>query len=176
MTRNNNLIRYGLGAAAASASVVLLAACSSSGSSAPAASGGSAATTPTTSAAGASASTSGLKTQTTSIGTVTTDASGHTLYELVGDSVANPKCTGGCLSIWPAVMANGTQVVLQGHPAYTFTADTAPGEVKGQGAKDQWGTWYALDSKGAPITTTAPAAPASSSTSSSGGGGGGYGY
>lgn len=166
---NTPVTRIALGVAAVSLSTVLLAACSSSGS--PGGSGGSGG-----SGSGTPGSTSGLKTQSTSIGTVTTDSSGHTLYELVGDTTASPKCTGGCLAVWPAVMSNGTQVVLQGHPAYTFTADKAPGQVNGQGAKDQWGTWYALDQNGAPITATAPASGTNSTGSSSGGGGGGYGY
>jgi predicted lipoprotein with Yx(FWY)xxD motif len=164
----NNLTRYVAGAAAISASVLVLAACSSSGA-------GSASGSSGTNSAGGS--TSDLKTQSTSIGTVTTDASGHTLYELVGDTTTTPKCTGGCLAIWPAVMSNGTQVVLQGHPAYTFTGDSGAGQVTGQGVKDQWGTWYALDSTGKPITSAAPSGGSSTSgSSSSGGGGGGYGY
>jgi predicted lipoprotein with Yx(FWY)xxD motif len=161
----DNVTRYAFGVTAALVSAVVLAACSSSGSPTPAGSSGS---------GGSSAATSGLKTQSTSIGTVTTDASGHTLYELVGDTTASPKCTGTCLSVWPAVMANGTQVVLQGHPAFTFSGDTAAGQVKGQGVTDQWGTWYALDSKGAPITSST--APTGGTSSSSSGGSGGYGY
>ena len=169
-----NLSRSILGVGAASVSLVMLAACASSGGSSSSASAGGG----TTSGAASSASTSGLKTESTSIGTVAADPSGKTLYELVGDSTASPKCTGSCLSVWPAVMSNGAQVVLQGHPAYTFSGDTSPGQVNGQGAKDQWGTWYALDSNGAPITSSSPAStPASSaSSSSSSGGGGGYGY
>ena len=162
--------RVAKGAAIASLSVVLLAACASSKNSSGGGAGGGGGNT-------SSASTSGLKTQSTSIGTVAADPSGKTLYELVGDSASNHKCTGSCLSIWPAVMSGGTQVVLQGHPAYTYSGDSAPGQTNGQGAKDQWGTWYALDSNGAPITSSTPASGSSSSTSSSsGGGGGGYGY
>jgi predicted lipoprotein with Yx(FWY)xxD motif len=145
-------------------SVVLLAACaSSSKTSTSAGAGGST----------ASAATSGLLTESTSVGTVAADASGHTLYELVGDTTAKPLCTGSCLSIWPAAMAGGTQVVLRGHPAYTYTTDTAAGQVSGQAVKDQWGTWYALDSGGNPITKAATSGGASSSSSK---GSGGYGY
>ena len=78
-------------------------------------------------------------------------------------------------------MANGAQVVLQGHPAYTFEGDKSAGKTTGQGVTDTWGTWYALDSNGAPITTSTPASspastPSSSDDSSSSGGSGGYGY
>jgi hypothetical protein len=61
------------------------------------------------------------------------------------------------------VKTNGTQVVVNGHPVYTFIQDTAPGQTKGQNFKDQWGTWLALDASGNPIS--AAAAPASSAPS-----------
>jgi predicted lipoprotein with Yx(FWY)xxD motif len=158
----NNIPRYAVGAATASVSIIVLAACGSSGGSSGSAAAGGA----------ASGSTNGLRTQSTSIGTVAADKSGHTLYELVGDTAAKSKCTGSCLAIWPAAKAGGSQVVLQGHPAYTYSGDSAAGQVNGQGVKDQWGTWYALDSNGAPITK----APSSGAASSSSGGSGGYGY
>jgi predicted lipoprotein with Yx(FWY)xxD motif len=160
-----NRARYAAGVAAVSVSMVVLAACASSHTTTNAGNGG----------GSSPSSTSGLRTESTSIGTVAADSSGRTLYELVGDTTANQMCTGGCLTIWPAAMSGGTQVVLQGHPAFTFSGDTGAGQAHGQGVKDQWGTWYALDSNGAPITTAAPAsnAPATGSSSS---GGGGYGY
>jgi len=161
MTRNK-IPRYALGAATASVSMIVLAACGSSGNSSGSGPAGGA----------MSGSTNGLRTQSTSIGTVAADKSGHTLYELVGDTAANSKCTGTCLTIWPAVKAGGSQVVLQGHPAYTYSGDTTAGQVNGQGVKDQWGVWYALDSNGKPITNASPTAGASSS----GGSSGGYGY
>ncbi|MCW2495450.1 hypothetical protein [Jatrophihabitans sp.] len=168
--------RYSIGIAATCLSVAVLAACSSSGGSSD--SGSTAA--PAAAGASSSAATSGLRTRSTSIGTVTTDATGHTLYELVGDSAASPKCTGACLSVWPAAMVSGKQVVLQGHPAYTFMGDSAAGQVTGQGVKDQWGTWYALDGTGAPIVKAgsggSSSAPSSSSSSSDSSGGGQYGY
>jgi hypothetical protein len=74
-------------------------------------------------------------------------------------------------------MSGGTQVVLQGHPAYTFTGDTAPGQATGEAVKDQWGTWYALDSNGKPIIkSVAPTTKPASKPSKSSGNGGGYGY
>ncbi len=147
---------------AAAAVMALAAGCGSSSSNTPA-SGGS--TTPTSSATTGSASS--LKTASTSIGTVLVDSSGRTVYELVGDSVAKPTCTGGCLSAWPAVKANGTQVVVNGHPVYTYTDDTAAGQTKGQGVTDQWGRWWALDAQGNPITT--PTAKATTSAPAGGG-------
>jgi predicted lipoprotein with Yx(FWY)xxD motif len=94
------------------------------------------------------------------------------VYELVGDSAANPNCTGSCLVIWPAVKVNGTQVVVNGHPAFTFAEDSAAGDTKGQNVKDQWGLWLALDASGNPIqaASTAPSQPAASSKAPNGGG------
>jgi predicted lipoprotein with Yx(FWY)xxD motif len=108
----------------------------------------------------------------TSIGNVLVDASGRTVYELVGDSTSHPTCTGACLSIWPPVKTNGTQVVVNGHPVYTFAEDTASGQTKGQNVTDQWGKWLALDASGNPISgsTTPSQAPASTSKAPSGGG------
>ena len=70
------------------------------------------------------------------------------------------------LAIWPEVKVNGTQVVVNGHPAFTFAGDTAAGQTKGQNLKDQWGVWLALDPKGNPIT------PAASATTTAPNGGG----
>ncbi len=155
--------KLGAGAAAATALVALVAGCSSSSSSSvkPAAAGSSAGT-PSSPAAAGSAS---LKSRSTSIGTVLVDPSGRTVYELVGDSASNPNCTGACLSIWPAVKVNGTQVVVNGHPAFTFAEDSAAGDTKGQNVKDQWGLWLALDASGNPIS-----APAATKAPSGGGG------
>ena len=155
--------KLGLGAAGAAALVALLAGCASSSSSAKPAVGGSAST---------------LKTMSTSIGTVLVDPSGCTVYELVGDSAANQTCTGGCAAIWPPVMANGSQMIVNGHPAFTFGGDSSAGQTKGQNVTDQWGRWLALDASGNPISatggasSTAPASqPPASKTKAPGGGG-----
>src|SRR5881227_2262366 len=95
--------KLGLGAAAASA-VLALAACGSSSSSGTGGGGTTAA-----SQAGGGGSAVSLKSKSTSIGKVLVDPSGHTVYELVGDSAGNPKCGGSCLAIWPPVKDNGTQ-------------------------------------------------------------------
>lgn len=165
--RTHKAARFAYGAAAASVGVALLAACGSSGT---ASSNGH---TAATAGPGGNASSgpSAQRTQSTSIGTVAADPSGRTLYELVGNPATDSKCTGSCLSIWPAAKSGGTQVILHGHPAHTFVKDTAPGQISGQGVTDQWGTWYALDGQGTPITKKAP--PGSSSSSSQSGG---YGY
>src|SRR6516164_4133338 len=118
-----DIAKLSMGAAGAAALVALLAACGSNSSSA-----GSASTpsqgTPTVSGA------SSLKTMSTPIGTVLVDPSGRTVYELVGDTASNQTCNAGCLALWPAVMAGGSQVVVNGHPAFTYAGDSAAGQTK----------------------------------------------
>jgi predicted lipoprotein with Yx(FWY)xxD motif len=124
---------------------------------------------------------SGLNTMSTSIGNVLVDSSGHTVYELVGDTSSNKLCTSSCEAFWPPVKSGGKIMVVNGHPVFTFVQDTAAGQTHGQGVKDTWGRWLALNAKGNPIAAakTTPKAPASSApatASSSSSGGGGYGY
>jgi predicted lipoprotein with Yx(FWY)xxD motif len=124
-----------------------------------------------------SAHTSGLTVQSTSLGKVVADSNGRTVYELVGDPASNTKCTGACLSIWPAVMSGNKIAVVHGHPVFTFAGDSASGQTHGQGVKDSFGLWLALNPQGQPISAATKASPASAPSSSpSSGGGGGYGY
>jgi predicted lipoprotein with Yx(FWY)xxD motif len=118
-----------------------------------------------------SAAVGGLKTKSTSIGTVLVDGSGRTVYELDGDTAANQTCTGDCLVAWPPVMVNGSQVIVNGHPAFTFAEDSSAGQTKGQNVTDQWGRWLALDGSGNPIS--APAGTSSTAPSSKAPSGGG---
>ncbi len=119
-----------------------------------------------------------LQTKSTSIGTVLVDPSGKTVYELVGATAANTMCDAGCLAVWPAVTASGTQVVVNGHPAFTFIGDSSAGQTKGQDLTDKWGKWLALDASGNPVTTPAaatskaPASPAPAATTKAPSGGG----
>lgn len=155
--------KVGLGAAGA-VLVAVLSACGSGSSSATSAAGsGSGAPQ---SKATATESASALKTRSIAIGTVLVDPSGRTVYELVGDTANNPTCAGRCLAIWPPVTQNGRQVIVHGHPAFTYVRDTAAGQAKGQNVTDQWGRWLALDAGGNPIsatTATTPSSPASPS-------------
>jgi predicted lipoprotein with Yx(FWY)xxD motif len=143
-----DLGKVGWGVAGAAAVAALVAGCASSSSAPKPAAGGA------------------LETRSTGIGAVLVDASQHTVYELVGDSTAHPTCTGGCLAVWPAVKHNGHQVIVNGHPVYTYVGDTSAGQTKGQHLKDQWGLWLALDAKGNPISSRT-----STTTKAPGGGG-----
>lgn len=105
-----------------------------------------------------------VSTATSSVGTILVDANGRALYTWDRDTSATSTCTGGCATTWPPVaLPTGTntpvagpgvsgltasarpddatklQVVWNGKPLYTYAADTAPGEVKGDGVG---GTWH----------------------------------
>jgi predicted lipoprotein with Yx(FWY)xxD motif len=155
---------YGVAAAALA---TVLAACGSGSS------GGSGGTQAVSPASGGNAT---LASKSTSIGTVATDANGHTVYELDGNSASNPKCaSSACQAIWLPVMSGGSVMVLHGHPLFTFSGDSAAGQTNGQGVTDTWGTWEAVSPNGTPIEASGSGSTPSSAPSSSGGGGG-YGY
>jgi predicted lipoprotein with Yx(FWY)xxD motif len=116
---------------------------------------------------------------------VVTNASGKTLYWFVPDTSTASKCTGACATYWPPVIGpvtagsgvtgtlgvitrpDGTmQATYDGHPLYTYVADSGPGQAKGNGLNLSGGVWWEMTVSGAkPATTT-------SGTKS----GGGYGY
>jgi predicted lipoprotein with Yx(FWY)xxD motif len=122
------------------------------------------------------------------VGQVLVDPSGKPLY--MSDEEANGMilCTDACLSFWKPLAApsdnptapagvsdlgviqrpDGTQQVTQdGKPLYTFAQDS-PGQVKGDGFSDDFGsqhfTWHVAHADGSVSST-----PATSSA-------GGYGY
>jgi predicted lipoprotein with Yx(FWY)xxD motif len=172
-----NRLRMLLALLAVAAASAILAACSSSGTSSTSGSGSTGTSTP------AAATTGNLKTTTIGGATVLTNAKGFTLYSFAPDTPTTSKCNGACAQFWPPVKgpatASGvkgtfatikrsdgsTQATFDGHPLYTFAADTAPGQAKGNGLNEEGGVWHE-------ITTSGAAAPAPSSTSSAGG----YGY
>jgi predicted lipoprotein with Yx(FWY)xxD motif len=178
-----------LAAAGLAAATVALAACGSSAASGTSGSGGGSTATP------AVASGSGIKTVSTSSGTVLTNAKGLTLYWYAIDTANKSNCNGKCATFWLPVpartkVASGVtlsgkfgsitrsdgskQLTYDSHPLYTFVEDTAPGQIKGNGVTTSGGPsselWWAITPSGAKL------AAAPKSTSSSGSGGGGYGY
>ena len=156
-----------LAAAGMAALAVSAAACSSSSSSGTAASGtASSASTP---AAGAGGSGAALKTATINGVTVVTNAQGFTLYSFAPDTATTSKCTGSCAQIWPPVDAPATagpgvtgqlgtiarpdgskQATYNGHPLYTYTADTAAGQANGNGLNVSGGVWHEVTASGVP--------------------------
>lgn len=113
--------------------------------------------------------------------TVLTNAQGMTLYYFTADTATQSACSSSCAQMWPPLLikgsggptssttlagklsaqtdANGNQVEYNGHPLYTFSGDTAPGQTNGEGL---FGKWF----------VTTPNLPVQSGGST----GGGYGY
>jgi predicted lipoprotein with Yx(FWY)xxD motif len=122
--------------------------------------------------------------------------SGRTLYQLNKSDCSSAQCQ----KFWPPLLlpkgvtkatagngvnaaklgttklANGKlQVTYGGKALFWFFKDTAPGQVKGANATDQWGKWT-LDvtvkpkSSGSTTTTTTPKSGGTTTTTPSGGG------
>jgi len=161
-----------LAAGLLTAAVPVTAACSSSSPSS---------SSPTSTSSGQGTSATALKTATISGTAVVTDARGFTLYWFAPDTATKSNCNGTCAQIWapvkgPATAGTGvtgklstitrsdgsTQATYLGHPLYTYTADTAPGQASGNGINAYGGIWHE-------VTVSGAAAPASSPSS-----GGGY--
>jgi predicted lipoprotein with Yx(FWY)xxD motif len=114
---------------------------------------------------------------------VLTNAKGFTLYWFVPDTSTKSNCNGSCARYWPPVKGPVTagagvtgklgtitrsdgsvQATYNGHPLYTYVADSAPGQAKGNGLNLSGGVWHEV--------TVSGAAPTAHSSPSSGG----YGY
>jgi predicted lipoprotein with Yx(FWY)xxD motif len=157
-----------LGAAGLLAAALLLAACG----------GGTANTSdsssPGTSKAAGAASGKTVHTGKTDAGTVLVDSKGMTLYAFAADKPGKSNCTGSCLQYWPAAEAAApvshssdvtaklatikgsggtTQLTVNGWPAYTYAADSGPGQASGQGQNLSGGLWWVFDPTGKQITS-----------------------
>ncbi|HEY0391935.1 MAG TPA: hypothetical protein VGC63_09520 [Solirubrobacterales bacterium] len=104
------------------------------------------------------------------LGRIVVDSKGFTLYDFHKDKGATSACYGGCAQIWPPLITEGDpqagegamasklgttkrkdgtlQVTYAGHPLYTYTADTKPGDAKGNDFSSFGGEWYALQPSG----------------------------
>src|SRR5690242_9837270 len=164
--------------APAGLAALMITACGSSTSST---SSGTPSAAPASSAPPAAAS-STLKTATIGGVTVLTNAKGFTLYSFAPDTPTTSKCNGSCATYWPPVKGPATagagvtgklatikrsdgsvQATYNGHPLYTYVADTAPGQAKGNGLNLSGGVWHE-------VTASGSAAPAATTSASSGGG------
>ena len=178
---HNRRLRMLLALLAIAAAAAVLAACSSSGTSSTSGGGGGSSSS-SSSGSPAAAAAGGLKTMTIGGATVLTSAQGFTLYTFAPDTPTTSNCNGTCAQNWPPVQGPATaagvtgtfgtikrsdgsvQATFDGHPLYTFAADTAPGQNKGNGLNAAGGLWHEI--------TTSGSAPAGSSASGSGGGNG----
>ena len=104
----------------------------------------------------------------TSLGSILVSSSGRTLYEFTRDHANKNSCTAirGCSAVWSSLKAkgrptagagvkasllsstSGNQVTYAGHPLYTYSADSGPGQTSYVGAKQFGGTWYAINAAG----------------------------
>jgi predicted lipoprotein with Yx(FWY)xxD motif len=117
-----------------------------------------------------SASAVTLKTASSPLGSILVDQDGKTLYLFEADSKNKSNCSGGCLNLWPPIMANGkatagsgvsagmigaatgsSQVTYAGHPLYWFSGDTKAGDTNGEGLDDFGGEWYAISPAGTAV-------------------------
>ena len=116
-----------------------------------------------TPAATATGTGTGTVLKTTTIGgtTVLTNAKGFTLYSFAPDTPAASKCYGSCAVYWPPVTGTPAagqglpgkvttitrtdgshQLTYNGHPLYTYIADTAPGQARGNNINLNGGVWH----------------------------------
>jgi predicted lipoprotein with Yx(FWY)xxD motif len=115
-----------------------------------------------------SSSSTALKTRKINGVTVLTSAKGFTLYWFAPDTATKSNCNGSCAAIWPPVPGpatagpgvtgklgtikrsdGSTQATYDGHPLYTYVADTAPGQAHGNGLNVSGGLWHEVTASGA---------------------------
>ncbi len=108
-----------------------------------------------------------VQSRSTSLGQVLVSSSGRTIYALTKDTKTNSTCVGACAQAWPPVLVNTTwtaaprldrslfstilrqdgkrQLVAGQWPLYTFSGDSKPGDVNGEGSG---GVWFAVGTDG----------------------------
>jgi predicted lipoprotein with Yx(FWY)xxD motif len=123
----------------------------------------------------ASAKPAKIELRSTSLGKVLANGRGFTLYVFSRDGKNKDKCVmaSGCKQVWPASTTHGKpsasggvkasllgtiklsggvhQVTYAGHPLYTYSGDSGPGQTDYVGAQQFGGTWRAVNSSGKPI-------------------------
>ena len=112
-----------------------------------------------------------------SLGQILVDGNGKTIYLFEADTNTQSTCSGGCAQAWPPVTTNGapkaaggasasllgttarsdgtTQVTFGGHPLYSFTGDTKPGDTNGEGSTAFGAGWDVLTPTGEKIEKSA---------------------
>ena len=109
---------------------------------------------------------SGLATTTIGGVTVLTNARGFTLYWFAPDTPGTSKCYGACAVYWPPVTGaaashglpgrvgtitrtdGSRQLTYDGHPLYTYIADSAPGQARGNNINLNGGVWHEVPVSG----------------------------
>jgi predicted lipoprotein with Yx(FWY)xxD motif len=115
------------------------------------------------SGAPAASTTAGSALRTTTIGgkTVLTNSKGRTLYWFAPDTPTKSACYGSCAQYWPPVpgpdsagagvtghlgtirrTGGALQETYNGHPLYTYIADSGPGQAHGNNLNLNGGVWH----------------------------------
>ena len=103
----------------------------------------------------------------TKLGRILVDGQGRTLYLYMKDRGTKSACSRRCVAVWPPAVVsgapvagpgvaaakltttrgadNGRQLVYNGHPLYTLSADVRPGQINGEGFL---GTWFVVSAEG----------------------------
>lgn len=108
----------------------------------------------------------------TNRGQILANGSGFTLYEFTRDKRRKDNCLAisGCSEVWPYLDGSGSvtagpgvkasklstiglsygfrQVTYYGHPLYTYSHDSGPGQTSYIGAFQFGGYWFGLNAKG----------------------------
>ncbi len=109
------------------------------------------------------------------LGKILDDSQGRTLYLFQADNGTTSNCSGACATNWPPLTSSHptvgkganasmigtskrsdgkTQVTYNGHPLYTFSGDSSPGDTNGQGVNAFGGLWYAVSPTGQQVTAS----------------------
>jgi predicted lipoprotein with Yx(FWY)xxD motif len=111
----------------------------------------------------------------TTLGHILVDGRGRTLYLYIKDRGTKSACEGRCARVWPPATVVGTptagpgvvaakltttrredhsrQLVYNGHPLYTLSADVRAGQIGGEGFL---GTWYVVSATGSRVGKLSP--------------------
>jgi predicted lipoprotein with Yx(FWY)xxD motif len=104
------------------------------------------------------------------LGQILVGGNGRTLYLFLGDARTTSTCNGSCARNWPPLTTIGapratngvlqsllgttkrqdgtTQVTYNGHPLYSFIADSAPGMANGEGIDAFGAHWEVINAAG----------------------------
>jgi predicted lipoprotein with Yx(FWY)xxD motif len=111
-----------------------------------------------------------VKGRRTQIGKILVNGSGFTLYMFTKDRRNKDRCAKDCQMVWPPLTVKGRptagpgvrrsllgtirisggrkQVTYDGHPLYTYSQASRPGDTSYVGANQFGGFWYALKANG----------------------------
>ena len=125
---------------------------------------------PAAGSTGSTGSGGSLAVANSNLGKILVDGRGRSLYLFEADKGPSSMCDGACASLWPPLTTKGkptagpglsasklgtteradgtTEVTYNGHPLYTYSGDSAPGQTTGQGSQAFGAEWYVLSAAG----------------------------